>query len=87
MSKEEKKEKEKGKEKEKEIEVITAKKEKEKEKGKEKEKEIEVITKEIEVITAVYRINLHCPKCAHDIRRPLLRISGMTSISICKFSI
>ena len=30
------------------------------------------------VITAVYKVNLHCPKCAHDIRKPLLRTPGYT---------
>lgn len=39
-------------------------------------------TKEIEVITAVYKVNLHCPKCAHDIRRPLLRTPGMNYIRL-----
>ncbi|KAL7083452.1 hypothetical protein ACP275_14G163300 [Erythranthe tilingii] len=31
----------------------------------------------IEVITAVYKTYLHCPKCAHDIQKPLLRIPGV----------
>ncbi|KAK3034299.1 hypothetical protein RJ639_034103 [Escallonia herrerae] len=29
--------------------------------------------KVLAVTTAVYKVNLHCPKCAHDIKRPLLR--------------
>lgn len=32
--------------------------------------------KKIEVITAIYKVRLHCPKCAHDIRRPLMRTQG-----------
>lgn len=25
---------------------------------------------------AVYKANLHCPKCAHDIKKPLMRTPG-----------
>ncbi|XP_052170946.1 heavy metal-associated isoprenylated plant protein 4 [Diospyros lotus] len=32
------------------------------------------------VITAFYKVNLHCPKCAHDIRKPLLRTPGVHSV-------
>ncbi|XP_012832669.1 PREDICTED: uncharacterized protein LOC105953541 [Erythranthe guttata] len=31
----------------------------------------------VEFITAVYKTYLHCPKCAHDIQKPLLRIPGI----------
>lgn len=30
----------------------------------------------IEVITAVYNVNLHCQQCANDIKKPLLRTQG-----------
>ncbi|KAK6143078.1 hypothetical protein DH2020_023426 [Rehmannia glutinosa] len=36
--------------------------------------------KKAEVITAVYKAYLHCPKCAHDIQKPLLRIPGVHSV-------
>ncbi|KAL6981473.1 hypothetical protein U1Q18_023102, partial [Sarracenia purpurea var. burkii] len=29
------------------------------------------------LVTAVYKVNLHCPKCAHDITKPLLRTAGV----------
>ncbi|KAF7113399.1 hypothetical protein RHSIM_RhsimUnG0129000 [Rhododendron simsii] len=32
------------------------------------------------VITAVYKVNLHCSKCAEDIKKPLLRIAGVQSV-------
>ncbi|KAE9463021.1 hypothetical protein C3L33_05073, partial [Rhododendron williamsianum] len=34
------------------------------------------------VITAVYKVNLHCPKCAEDIKKPLLRIAGVQSVDV-----
>ncbi|KAJ9132192.1 hypothetical protein P3X46_034281 [Hevea brasiliensis] len=33
-----------------------------------------------EVITAVYKVNLHCQKCAQDIRKPLMRIQGVHNV-------
>ncbi|KAL3516720.1 hypothetical protein ACH5RR_023622 [Cinchona calisaya] len=45
-----------------------------------KEEKKEKKEKEIEVIVAVYKVNLHCPKCAHDIRRPISRIPGVHSV-------
>jgi len=36
--------------------------------------------KKIEVTSAVYRVGLHCPKCAHDIRKPLLATQGTQHI-------
>ncbi|KAL7593865.1 hypothetical protein Lser_V15G31860 [Lactuca serriola] len=34
-----------------------------------------------ETITiAVYKANLHCPKCAHDIKKPLLRTPGVHKV-------
>ncbi|XP_019168253.1 PREDICTED: heavy metal-associated isoprenylated plant protein 4 isoform X2 [Ipomoea nil] len=38
--------------------------------------------KKIEVITAVYRVRLHCPQCAHDIRKPLLRTPGVRTVDV-----
>ncbi|XP_075111104.1 heavy metal-associated isoprenylated plant protein 4-like [Nicotiana tabacum] len=38
--------------------------------------------KKIEVITAVYKVRLHCPKCAHDIRKPLLRTQGVHTVGV-----
>lgn len=32
--------------------------------------------KKVEIITVVYKTYLHCPKCAQDIQKPLLRIPG-----------
>nr|XP_043618632.1 heavy metal-associated isoprenylated plant protein 4 [Erigeron canadensis] len=31
---------------------------------------------------AVYKANLHCPKCAHDIKKPLLRTPGVHKVDI-----
>ena len=28
------------------------------------------------VITAVYKVNLHCPQCAREIKKPLISIQG-----------
>ncbi|GFP93891.1 hypothetical protein PHJA_001533400 [Phtheirospermum japonicum] len=36
--------------------------------------------KKTEVITAVYKAYLHCPKCAHDMQKPLLRIPGVHKV-------
>lgn len=30
-----------------------------------------------EVITAVYKVNLHCQQCARDIKKPLTRTQGI----------
>ncbi|KAK2979380.1 hypothetical protein RJ640_025753 [Escallonia rubra] len=38
--------------------------------------------KVVAVTTAVYKVNLHCPKCAHDIKRPLLRTQGVQSVDV-----
>ncbi|KAL4562890.1 hypothetical protein LXL04_026921 [Taraxacum kok-saghyz] len=36
-----------------------------------------------ETITiAVYKVNLHCPKCAHDIKKPLLRTQGVHKVDV-----
>lgn len=42
-----------------------------------------------ETITiAVYKANLHCPKCAHDIKKPLMRTPGThLSLKIATFLI
>lgn len=40
-------------------------------------KEEKVVEKKVDVITAIYKVNLHCPECAAEIRRPLLRTQGM----------
>ncbi|KAL3615446.1 hypothetical protein CASFOL_041107 [Castilleja foliolosa] len=36
--------------------------------------------KKTEVITAKYKAYLHCPKCAHDMQKPLLRIPGVHKV-------
>ncbi|OMO89932.1 hypothetical protein COLO4_19511 [Corchorus olitorius] len=36
----------------------------------------------IEVITAVYKLNLHCPQCASKIKNPLLRTQGVHSVDV-----
>ncbi|CAK7349250.1 unnamed protein product [Dovyalis caffra] len=36
--------------------------------------------KKVEVITAVYKVNLHCPQCARDIKKPLLSTQGVHSV-------
>ncbi|CAN8313533.1 unnamed protein product [Cochlearia groenlandica] len=33
-----------------------------------------------EIITAVYKVNLHCRKCACDIKKPLLRFQGVHGV-------
>ena len=50
-------------------------KEKEKDGKKEKEKEKEKV--EEGIITAVYKVNLHCQQCARDIKKPLMRTQGI----------
>ncbi|PSS10073.1 Heavy metal-associated isoprenylated plant protein [Actinidia chinensis var. chinensis] len=37
---------------------------------------------EVKEISAVYKVHLHCPKCAHDIKRPLLRTQGVQSVDV-----
>ncbi|XP_057512423.1 heavy metal-associated isoprenylated plant protein 4 [Actinidia eriantha] len=37
---------------------------------------------ELKEISAVYKVHLHCPKCAHDIKRPLLRTQGVQSVDV-----
>ncbi|XP_028110212.1 heavy metal-associated isoprenylated plant protein 4 [Camellia sinensis] len=36
----------------------------------------------VEEITAIYKVHLHCPKCADDIRKPLLRTPGVQSVDV-----
>ncbi|MED6107722.1 hypothetical protein PIB30_016760 [Stylosanthes scabra] len=45
--------------------------------GKEEKKE-EII----EVITAIYKVNLHCPKCGSNIKKHLMTIEGVHSVEI-----
>ncbi|KAM7472376.1 hypothetical protein LguiA_010559 [Lonicera macranthoides] len=45
--------------------------------GKEEKKE-----KVEEVIIVAYKVHLHCPKCAHDIRKPLLRTQGVQTVDV-----
>ncbi|GMY22873.1 65-kDa microtubule-associated protein 5 isoform X1 [Fagus crenata] len=45
-------------------------------KEKEKEKKVE----EAAIITAVYKVNLHCEQCARDIKKPLLRTQGVHTV-------
>ncbi|PIN15877.1 Copper chaperone [Handroanthus impetiginosus] len=68
MSKEEKKVEEKKVQEKK----IGEKKVEEKKDGEKKDGE-----KKVEVITAVYKAHLHCPKCADDIKKPLLKLPGV----------
>ncbi|KAL1204603.1 Heavy metal-associated isoprenylated plant protein 4 [Cardamine amara subsp. amara] len=35
-----------------------------------------------EIITAVYKVHLHCRKCACDIKKPLLRFQGVHSVDV-----
>lgn len=42
-----------------------------------KEKEKEEKVEEAAIITAVYKVNLHCEQCARDIKKPLLRTQGI----------
>ncbi|GMP42422.1 hypothetical protein CsSME_00012178 [Camellia sinensis var. sinensis] len=37
---------------------------------------------EMKEITAIYKVHLHCPKCADDIRKPLLRTPGVQSVDV-----
>ncbi|KAF3447592.1 hypothetical protein FNV43_RR12779 [Rhamnella rubrinervis] len=68
-------------------------KEKEKEREKEKEKEKDSgqpkdgkKEKEKEkldgIINGVYKVNLHCPQCARDIKKPLLRTQGVHNVEV-----
>ncbi|KAF9624363.1 hypothetical protein IFM89_010389 [Coptis chinensis] len=34
------------------------------------------------LITALYKLNLHCPQCAREIKRPLLRSQGVQSVDV-----
>ncbi|XP_021912671.1 heavy metal-associated isoprenylated plant protein 4 [Carica papaya] len=36
----------------------------------------------LEVITAVYKVNLHCPQCAFQIKKPLLRTQGVQNVDV-----
>ncbi|XP_057980563.1 heavy metal-associated isoprenylated plant protein 4 [Malania oleifera] len=38
--------------------------------------------KDVEVITAVYKVNLHCPQCACQIQKPLLRTQGVHEVEV-----
>ncbi|KAI4302864.1 hypothetical protein MLD38_038564 [Melastoma candidum] len=46
------------------------------------EKEKVVVKEKETVINAVYRVNLHCPECAREIRRPLLRTQGVHGVEV-----
>lgn len=35
-----------------------------------------------EVSAALYKVNLHCPDCAHMIKKPLMRIQGVHSVDV-----
>ncbi|XP_015895358.3 heavy metal-associated isoprenylated plant protein 4 [Ziziphus jujuba] len=48
-----------------------------KEKEKEKEKE-----KKDGIINAVYKVNMHCQKCARDIKKPLMRTQGVQNVEV-----
>lgn len=45
----------------------------------EKVKAEEVEAKAKDVINAVYKLNLHCPQCAHAIEKSLIRTQGEMS--------
>ncbi|KAK1401410.1 HMA domain-containing protein [Heracleum sosnowskyi] len=45
--------------------------------GKEDKKE-----KATPVVVAGYKVHLHCPQCAEDIRKPLLRTTGVHSVDV-----
>lgn len=59
--------------------MAAGKEEKKDEKGKEKMegKEEEKKKDNIEVITAIYKVNLHCPECGNRIKRHLLTTQGI----------
>ncbi|KAF5732808.1 putative Metal ion binding protein [Tripterygium wilfordii] len=44
------------------------------------EKKVKEIKADDEVITAVYKVNLHCQQCASEIKKPLMRIQGVYSV-------
>jgi len=52
------------------------KEEKKDEKGKDSKKE-EKKKDDIELITAIYKLNLHCQECGNKIKKHLLTIQGM----------
>ncbi|XP_002526528.2 heavy metal-associated isoprenylated plant protein 4 [Ricinus communis] len=35
-----------------------------------------------EVITAVYKVNLHCQQCARDIKKPLMNMQGVHNVDV-----
>uniref|UniRef100_A0A7N0V5C5 HMA domain-containing protein n=1 Tax=Kalanchoe fedtschenkoi TaxID=63787 RepID=A0A7N0V5C5_KALFE len=43
-------------------------------------KDVKEEKSEEEVITAVYKVNLHCKQCAREIRQPLLRAQGVHKV-------
>ncbi|KAK9273708.1 hypothetical protein L1049_018518 [Liquidambar formosana] len=47
--------------------------------AKEEKKEKEKVD---EVITAVYRVNLHCQQCAREIQKPLMRTQGVHKVDV-----
>jgi hypothetical protein len=52
--------------------------EKKDEKGKAKiEEKVEKKKDEIELITAIYKLNLHCQECGNKIKKHLLTTQGM----------
>jgi hypothetical protein len=54
------------------------KEEKKDEKGKAKiEEKVEKKKNEIELITAIYKLNLHCQECGNKIKKHLLTTQGM----------
>ncbi|KAM3344094.1 heavy metal-associated isoprenylated plant protein 4 [Capsicum galapagoense] len=38
--------------------------------------------RKFEVINAVYKVRFHCQKCAHDIRKSLLRMQGVRTVDV-----
>lgn len=75
------KEEKKEKGKEKEGKCKDEKKEKKEEKGKDKKKE----GSEVIIVTAIYKVNLHCLECGRKIKRHLLVTQGHSFlyISLC----
>ncbi|KAI4353765.1 hypothetical protein L6164_002693 [Bauhinia variegata] len=50
--------------------------------GKKKEKEKEEKKDEIEVITAIYKVNLHCKECGQKIKKHLVVTQGVQSVDL-----
>ncbi|KAL6129222.1 hypothetical protein ACLB2K_072575 [Fragaria x ananassa] len=64
--------------------IIEASKEgaKEKDHKEDKAKDEKKAKEKDGVITAVYKVNLHCPQCAREIKKPLISIQGVHNVEV-----